>query len=251
MRSFLVLCAALWLSPAAFAQSEEDEARAKELFDNGSILYDEGRYEEAVSAFEAAFALSKKPLLLYNMASALERMGRWDEALEALNGYRAFATADERDTIERRIRSIEERIEERRAEAPEPVPEPEVVEPEPAPAPVVAPAELSSDPETRGKPVAVVLIGAGSVGLGVGAVFSGMASQARGQWRSLCVDDLCPSDAEPFIRRDNTQGLVADVGWVLGVGMLGGGVAVALGGKNSADIELVPSTHGLVIRGRL
>lgn len=252
MRSVLLLCAALWVAPAALAQSEADEARAKELFDNGSILYDEGRYEEAVSAFEAAYALSKKPLLLYNMASALERMGRWDEALEALNGYRAFATADERDTIERRIRSIEERIEERLAEAPEPVAEPEPVVPEPEPEPAPEPvAAIPESTEARGKPVAVALIGSGSVGLVVGAVFGGMATQARGQWRSLCVDGLCPSEAEPFIRRDNTRSLVADVGWVAGVGLLGGGVAVALGGKKSGDLSLVPSAHGLAIRGRL
>ena len=256
MYQLSLIVIALASTQPAFGQSDDDEARAKELFDNGSILYDEGRYEEAVAAFEAAYALSKKPLLLYNMASALERMGRWEDALDALNGYRAFATADERDTIERRIRSIEERITERRTEASEeatPDPEP-AVEPEPAPAPVPAtpnpvPADVAG--ADRGKPVAIALIATGSAGLGVGAVFSGLAMSARGQWRAMCVNDLCPAEASPLIRQDNRRGLVADLGWLVGVGALGGGVAIAIGGKGNADVQVIPAGPGLVMRGRL
>jgi len=250
----LLLALLLWgIAGPAWGQSDEDEARARELFDNGSILYDEGRYEEAVAAFEAAYALSNRPLLLYNMASALERLGRWEEALDALNGYRAFATADERETIERRIRNIEERVAERQTPETEPVePEPVAVEPEPAPQPApVAPVVAPEEDARRGKPVAVALMATGGAGLGVGAVFSGLALGARAQWRALCVDDLCPAEAAPFVKQDNTRALVADVGWVVGVGALGGGLAIALGGKGGADVALVPSGSGIAVRGRL
>ncbi len=249
MRAWLI-GSLLLASVPALAQSDEDEARAKELFDNGSILYDEGRYEEAVTAFRAAYDLSKKPLLLYNMASPLERLGRWKEALDALQDYRAFAAADERENIESRIRNIQQRIDERKAA--EVVPDPVVPDPV---TPVVAPVVPVPDPDPvvvkRGNPAAMALIATGGAGLGVGAVFTGLTLQSRAQWKELCVDRLCPTEAESFIKQDNGRGLVADVGWIVGIGALGTGVAISLGGKGSADLEVLPAPNGLLIRGGL
>ena len=78
----LLLVALCW----AADPTDEELGRAKELFANGSALYEEGDYEHALVAFEAAYELSPAPLLLFNMANTLERMGSLEAALEKLNG---------------------------------------------------------------------------------------------------------------------------------------------------------------------
>ncbi len=74
----------LWLALAVARADEplsvEDEERARQLFVHGQERYDQ--------------------------ASALERLGRWDEALEALEQYRDDARPEELETLERRITSL-------------------------------------------------------------------------------------------------------------------------------------------------
>ena len=102
------------LGGAARAQEEgtaaDIDARARELYDNGAILYDEGRYEDAIVAWEEAYRLSGRPLLLYNIANAQERLGQWRAALDTLNRYRAYARPEERERLDRRIANLERRL---------------------------------------------------------------------------------------------------------------------------------------------
>jgi len=113
----ILLVTAFWFATPAWA---DDLVRAQELYENGARLYDEGLYEEAIAAFEAAYTLSKLPELYYNIANAYERLAKWQEALDALNKYRAFAPTDERETLDRRMRNLERRINEMLATAPPP-----------------------------------------------------------------------------------------------------------------------------------
>lgn len=223
----IVALVALSLAGPAAAQ-DADLQRAKELFENGVMLYDEGSYEAAVAAFREAYALSNEPLMLYNMASALERMGRWEEALEALNGYRAYAPSDEREVLERRIRSIEQRLEERGTGTNEPPPQP------------------APEPRKRVNPVAAALIGTGAVGVGVGTAFTLRAMGARTEWKAQCVEQggglLCPDGAGPLVSRDRTSGLIADVAWGVGLVSLGGGVVVSLGGRKGRASDQASTT---------
>lgn len=126
-RLILLLCLS---SSAAFAQdaapaapppsSEDgDQARAKELFENGATLYREGSYEAAILAFEEAFRLSRRPALLLNIANAQERLANWKSARDTLERYRALSRAEEREAIERRIANLDERLAEERARAEE------------------------------------------------------------------------------------------------------------------------------------
>ena len=233
----------LLLASPSFAQEENPEERAKAMFEEGGRLYEAGQYEEAVQAFQIAYSLSPKPLLLYNMVAPLERLGRWDEALEALTTYAETAPEDEQDSLQSRITSLRIRISDRDNASAAPAPEPE---PEPA---VVATVE----PEKRGNPLAVALFGVGAAGAGVGGVFTATALGARGQWRSSCVDAagevLCPEDAQSAWKRDNAHSLVADIGWVVGLAGVGGGVAVTFGG-GASDVTLQVAPTGLRVGGR-
>ncbi len=55
---------------------------------------DQGRYEEALSAYRDAFAIEPSPALLYNMGRAQEKLGRYAEALTTLEAFSAAATPE-------------------------------------------------------------------------------------------------------------------------------------------------------------
>lgn len=236
----------LWAVAAADEPelSAADQARARELFLHGQALYDEARFDEAAAAFQLAYSLSGKPLLLYNMASPLERLGRWAEALDALQKYRPHAPPEEVEALDRRIAGLQAKVDEERAK------EQALADAERKAA---TPTVVVQEPERRGpKPAAVALFGVGAVGLGSGTFFTVRALSARGEWTDACVDGdprLCPDTVDPLVRRDRTSGLLADVSWLLGLGAIGGGVAVSLGGGGSADLSWSVGPGGLVVGG--
>lgn len=234
----LAMALCLLLGQPARADDASD-ARAKELYENGADLYDEGRYDDAVAAWEESYRLSNKALLLYNIANAEERAGRYRDALEHLNRYRAFATSDERSILDRRISNLERRIAETGGGPTGSSPTAAPVTPEPdattptavtptAATPTTAPATTSSTttatpaPAARsGPPLATYILGGvGVAGLGVGGVFGVGAITARGAAERACLqyDDakLCPASAAESITKDKVDSLVADIS--LGVG---------------------------------
>lgn len=212
---YLFLIGTLAAVQPAYAQ--DDSARAEELYKNGASLYDEGLYEQAIVAFEASYALSKEPLLFFNIANAYERLGQPKDALEALNKYRPFATADERVTLERRLRALEARIAKQEARDAATA---ELPPPPPDPAPSV-PAE----PEPAGRSWVVPAIGGGL--LAVGGIVAGVTyAQSR---TALANEDEAAWNS---LRPVNNAGLV-----VAGVGAATAtvGLAVPIGGKKSAS----------------
>ena len=216
----------IWLVAGAFAEepqlSAEDLQRARVLYEQGEALYSEARWDEAAAAFRLSYALSKKPLLLYNMASCYERMGEWEDALESLEAYRPSASADEAETIDRRLAALRLKVEEIEAkdralaEAQQ-----RAAQPAPAPAPVA----------NRGPaPLPIALLSAGALAVGTGTFFTVRTLDARADWRALCTDAdplLCPAAADPLVRRDRTSGVVADLSWILSAGLLTTGLVVA------------------------
>ncbi len=198
----------LLLLSVALAQTDPDEVRARELYENGAILYEEGEYEEAIAAWEAAYALSEEPLLYYNIANAYERMGRYDEAIDALARYRAFAPTEEREALDRRLRNLETRRQEQAA-ATTPTPT----------SPVTPDTRLSV---ATAAPVA--LVGLGVVGLGTGATMGFRARGASRELSSLCVDGLCPATAQSLLVIEQRSAITADVGFAVGAIALGAGM---------------------------
>lgn len=213
---------------SAFAV-EDDDARARELFQNGAVLYDEGRYEEAVLAFEEAYRLSARPALLFNIANALERLGRWQEALDVLSRYRAYARVDERETLDRRIVNLERRIAEAAASPPPPVATPAAV------VPTVAETRPSTEP-TLLRPAPLALAGAGLLSVGVGTAL-GLGSEAAGEAAAAgCAPDgsgslRCSRDAAASLAEESGSAIAADVLVGVGVASFGAGVALALWGE--------------------
>jgi len=230
----------LWLAfgamserPAQAQEPAEDEdaadpnvERAKELYYQSLEYYQQARYDEAVEALREAYELAARPNLLYNVASPLERLGRWEEALDALKRYRPDAEPEELDAIDRRIANLELKVAQERADR-------EALE--------AAKNQPPPVPERKGPPAAAwALLGTGAVGIGSGTVFTIRALSARSQWTGQCTDGdprLCPAGAADAVRRDGSSSIIADISWVVGVGATGAGLAIALGGKKDPQPE--------------
>jgi len=74
----LVCCALLRGSlaaadPTAARPSAEEEARA--IYRRGVLAYERGDYDEAIAAFDRAYALTPAPKLLFNLAQSYRRKG--------------------------------------------------------------------------------------------------------------------------------------------------------------------------------
>jgi tetratricopeptide (TPR) repeat protein len=235
----LLLCLSF---PSSADDTGASEQRARELYENGVILYDEGLYEDAIIAWEEAYSLSARPLLLYNIASAQERLGQWQQTLETLNRYRAFATADERARLDRRITNLERRI---ASEASSAVQQGVAIE-EPI---VTSVQETTSMGPRLGwlTPTAFVF---GGAGLASGTVLGLQARSARQDALSLCVDGgsslLCPSTAEEALQRDRFRSRAADASFVIaGASLLSGAALVVWA---DASVQVLPG--GLLLTGR-
>lgn len=226
---------ALTSTPRAFAQQPTDEVdertsndrRAEELFLLGDSLYEQGRYAAAITTFQEAFRLSGRHLLLYNIANAQERAGRWADAVATLRTYFDYAPVSERPAIESRIERLEERIAER--EAANLIAEPEVV-------PIVPTAEEAAVTNEAEEPVeseggvpilgvsltiggaALVLTG---VGLGVGSLLQ--RNEAEDLCTSVGGSMICPGEARDALDRSQSLAIAADVMLAFGL------VATALG----------------------
>jgi len=79
--------------------SPADRARAAELKQRGDAAIDSMRYGEAVDAYTTAYAMTKDPALLYNRGRALQALGDFPGALEALEGFAATANAELRARV--------------------------------------------------------------------------------------------------------------------------------------------------------
>lgn len=200
-----------------------DEAsldRAVELFENGRILYEEGQYREAIVAWEESFRLSEKPGLLYNMASAHERLGEYSEAIEMIARYRAFAPSEERESLDRRVRNLR-LLEEERAREATPAPSaPEVAE-----APVVEPSGSGR------RIVGGLLLGAGAVNLGLSSTFGVLSLSSGQRAESLCVSGgPCPAAARDDLALQDRQAVASNITLGASAVLAGAGIGVLLTG---------------------
>src|SRR5258706_16242912 len=107
----LGLCAAL-LGGVAPVAAQTDDENARRHFESGAAYVQQSDNENALREFQAAYALSKRPALLLNIANVYERMGKPKEAVETLTKYLAEdPKATDRTTQETRIANLKKRIE--------------------------------------------------------------------------------------------------------------------------------------------
>ena len=83
----------MFLTLTAHAE-ETPRGAARSHSKTGEDFFKQGRFAEARVEFEAAFALSQEPDLLYNVAKSFEREGSIKEALGAYDRYLALKPDD-------------------------------------------------------------------------------------------------------------------------------------------------------------
>jgi hypothetical protein len=90
---------------------EEADKRARSLFQQGRVAFEEGRYRDAWDYFRKAYLLSKRPELLYNVGQSADRLRMDREALEAFRLYlKRLPDAANRREVENRVRALEQRL---------------------------------------------------------------------------------------------------------------------------------------------
>jgi hypothetical protein len=189
---------------------DPDDQRARELYLRGDRLYAEGRYEDAVAAFRESYELSRQPALQFNLANAYERLGRYEEAMAALRAYAPHAPEYDRDTIARRIRALEVRVEQPSTSA-----EPDPGEPSVTPRSSV---DLSPAPAGRRRisVPGLVLVGVGVAALVAAGIFGALSLSAHGDLESACPTGVCSDAVRNDVDRERTFALVADIGFIVG-----------------------------------
>lgn len=230
-------------APEAHAQPKPDkpatEAHARDLFAKGDAAYAEGRYEEALAAFQEAYTLSGRPQLLFNVSNALERLGRYAEAVDALEKYLASGKAKDRDVVQKRLANLKKRVEEQKKEQDRLAKEDEerkakeAEERRKADAEQPARTPTSSSPaqpppESPSRVVPIVLISTGAAALAASGVFGILTLSARSDVSKGCTDgatgNLCSGDVRSAIDREKTFGLVTDIALASGIVLAGVGI---------------------------
>ena len=79
----------------------------------GESSFSQGDYETAIENWRAAYRKDARPLILFNIAQAEERLGRLEEALDSLDRYLATAQPGELYEAEARAKraNIQARLE--------------------------------------------------------------------------------------------------------------------------------------------
>ena len=85
-----VLCIALLLAVVTHAGSPKAAALAKEA----DRLYNDGKYREAADRLQKAYDIDQTPVLMFNMARALDQAGDLSSALAAYRQYISLPDAD-------------------------------------------------------------------------------------------------------------------------------------------------------------
>ena len=105
---------------AATGARADDAPGAKAHYEEGTKLYDLGRYQEAAHEYEEAFRLHPDPALLFNIGQAYRQAGDDDAAVRAYRGFlRRFPDYDKRSEVEGYIQQLQQRIDDKKKQADE------------------------------------------------------------------------------------------------------------------------------------
>ncbi|MCB9597880.1 MAG: hypothetical protein H6719_34500 [Sandaracinaceae bacterium] len=240
--AMLALAASVIATSRACAQ-QDDHARALALFEESVGHYRAGRFDRAAELLREAYGLEPEPVLLYNLARALEGAGEDEEAVDAYERYLG-AEEEPADAASARVRLevVRRRLEERRAlEEQARAAERLGIEVQPT----AAPSTRADDPTPW------ILAGSGALLLAVGAVLGALMLD-----RSAAAMDA-PIHADAARALSDAEGLAIAADAFFGVGALVGAVglvwelAILAGGEGDATARLTLGPGTVALRGEL
>ncbi|NVB39202.1 hypothetical protein G6O69_15270 [Pseudenhygromyxa sp. WMMC2535] len=252
----------------AAAPTEDSEARAMRIYNEGQDAYDAGDYETALQRFLEAQSLYPSPVFHYNIALCHESLENYEQAIISyqayLNSYESAFGEPPEDTrsTEDKIERLEAQIEARNAR--------EEAERAKASKPKVIVQQVEVEAERPpGRPLIItgaVLTGVGVLAAGVGGGVFGMRASNFGAQMNAVYEEGNPERVTLAEARElDASGRSAQLGQILSLSVGGAmaitGVAllaVGLGQKKRGNNEKTPSVTptagpegaGLLIRGR-
>jgi tetratricopeptide (TPR) repeat protein len=229
-------------------QAQALDAEARALFEAGATAYHAGRFEAALEYFQRSYALSERPELLFNVASAAERARQDRVALEAYEQYVARTEAAPQHTLARN------RIEFLRAQLAEAAPEPVAAPPaegaaDTAPPPAApSPAPTPEDGGDAG-PAPWIFLGLGGALAVGGAILVGLGVADRATVENPPPGARWADSLEAYHRGQELETAGA-IFLPVGAVVLVTGIVLAVagpGGGGSSQASLRP--HGLGVAG--
>ena len=186
--------------------------QAKQHFDAGNAHYAAGRYQQAVQAFQAGYALVPRPSFLLNLGQAYRRLGNLPAAKDAYVAYLQALPEESplRNQALQVLAEIEVRLQENRAGASAALPEPRALSPaRPGPDLITpGPPSPSDEPRVSRRFWGVAAGVTGLALLGTGTVFE---LRARGASQDLSETSrnggTFDSDKHRIGRRDERLGV--------------------------------------------
>jgi len=217
---------------AAGANTQLDSS-ARARFRVGQSMYESGRFSEAAREFEAAYELSRRPELLFNIYVANRDDNNLDKAVTALRAFLAAMPAElpNRLNLEARLQAMEATLAERTAAA-------EATAEQAAAAAAAheraATAEAARQEAERDAAVqrersfrlsvpGAVIGGVGVATAAAGFVVGALALGKVSDLEAVCVDNVCPPSAQGTY--DSAQALVTTADVLI----IGGSVLAAAG----------------------
>jgi hypothetical protein len=247
MRALIVLLVIATTAPLAHAES-----KAEKLYLEGQQAYDAARYDDALTAWNQSYALSKLPALLFNIAQAQRLRARPGDCTQATANYKKFIAlqpkSSERPTAEGFIAELSPCVE---AEArPAPAPAAQAVTPASSTAPSTA-ASTDKPASGKGKRFAGYAVG----GAGVVLVVTGVVFGAKARRLGDEVSDECRDGCDWNLVKDkDAEGKSAEttqyVLYGVGAGLaVAGGVLWWLGSREQqrSSVAVTPTSGGAAI----
>jgi tetratricopeptide (TPR) repeat protein len=265
----MLTSACLAWGAAALAQEggELVDEEAKSLYQAGAIAFDQGRFQNALDSFQRAYALSKRPQLLFNIGVVSDRLRLDEQALQSFEQYlQLVPDGAEAANVRARIEVLRKTISERKQPAAAPVAPEGTQAAQPAPAP---PAQTAAEPAPAAPPSASVaasdestessgssLLGWTLVGGGAAVAIGGGVLLVIGQSHRGKIEDAEEgtewADVSKYDDANTFTGLGAAL---LGVGVAGAVIGIVLlsSGETSEQSQatLRVGPGGLELRGRL
>jgi tetratricopeptide (TPR) repeat protein len=210
-------------SPLA-AQTDDENARRH--FESGASYLQQSDNENALREFQAAYSLSKRPVLLLNIANVYERMGKPKEAVDSLTRYlEEDPKTAERTTVETRIANLKKRIDTAPDAGISPAPVGGPTATIPPSTPTASPVAATGEPPPPAAPnrlPAYVAFGVGGAAA-IGALVTGIV--ANGKFKD--AEKTCkPNCSDSTVSSIKSMAVVSDI--LTGVAVAGVGVGAVL-----------------------
>lgn len=108
VRLFVAVAVAAALLVAAPSPARADKKKALELYEKGSVAYNVGQFDKAITLFTKAYEQHQAPSFLFNIAQSHRQAGRCKRALFFYGRYLTLdPEADNRDVVEQHIAELE------------------------------------------------------------------------------------------------------------------------------------------------